>query len=124
MEGIFDTVEELTGHSPTSDTLRNAVHAIITKSMMNEMEHMDDGFLIGAQRATYLRQAWKNVQADHILGNVEYIAQSFEANRDFIDDEDRENCGIWGCLPPDPTNPAIKLCRCPNLSFDVDIWKD
>lgn len=108
MEEIFDTVEELTGHSPTSDTLRNAVHAIITK------KHNYSHPLFN----------WNMVATQLILNNVDYIARSFEANRDFIDDEDRENCGIWGCLPPDPTNPAIKLCRCPNLSFDVDIWKD
>jgi len=117
MEEIFDTVEELTGHSPTSDTLRNAVHAIITKGVM---QNLDYDRLDNINKA----QVWRRVGALMILRNVERVARSFEANRDHYDDEDRESCGIFGCLPPDPTNPAINLCRCPNFNFDVDIWKD
>jgi len=81
MQEIFNQVEELVGTYPTGENLKNAVHAIITKSMMHEMEHMDDGFLGGSQRKTYLRQVWRNVEALHIMKNVDYIARNYEHAR-------------------------------------------
>ncbi len=80
---IFDTVEELTGKYPTFTDLQNAVHAIITKSILNQMEHSVLGMGNGL-RKTYLRQVWRNVEAPHIMKNVDYIAKSYAYNRPIL----------------------------------------
>ena len=91
MEEILIQVEELVGTYPTGDNLRSAIHAVITKSMMNEMEHMDDGFLVGSQRETYLRQVWRSVSTLHIMKKVQNVARFYERTRETTQVTGKEN---------------------------------
>ena len=65
MNEIFDTVEELAGIYPDSDSLRNAVHAIITKSM----------------DVSGFRYPQRTIGSSTIIRNVDYIARNYEHAR-------------------------------------------
>ena len=80
MQEIFNQVEELVGTYPTGENLRSAVHAIITKSITNQMEDSVLGMGNGL-RKTYLRQVWRRVGDLMILNNVDYIARTYEHAR-------------------------------------------
>ena len=66
---VFNQVEELVGRYPSTDGLRNAIHAVITKSM-----NADVGF-----------SSWFNVRKTFgnrtILNNVNHLAKNYEASR-------------------------------------------
>ena len=64
LNSVFNQAEELVGTSPEGADLRNAIHAVITKSM-------------DLNTATARKQLAKGV----LVKNVEYLARSYEAVR-------------------------------------------
>ena len=63
-EQLFDMVEELTGTYPDSDSLRNAIYAVITKGIVNRTNHYGSKFVVNPIAA-------RNVE--HLARNYEYV---------------------------------------------------
>lgn len=63
---VFDQAEELVGTYPSSDGLRNAIHAVITKGI--EMD----------ERVSFF---YRKIESVMIMDNVEYLARNYEASR-------------------------------------------
>ena len=63
---VFDQAEELVGTYPSSEGLRSAIHAVITKNM-------------DLNRANSL--VYRVVGSSTIMNNVEYLARNYEASR-------------------------------------------
>jgi len=70
MNEIFDTVEELAGIYPDSDSLRNAIHAIITKQIDID---------VNWNRSN--REILRTIGSSTIIRNVDYIARNYEHAR-------------------------------------------
>lgn len=66
LNSIFDTAEELVGTYPSSDGLRNAIHAVITKGIA-----MDE-------RVSFF---YRKIESSVIMDNVEYLARNYESLR-------------------------------------------
>lgn len=81
MNEIFDTVEELAGTYPDGDSLRNAVHAVITI----DLDSWNIG--IGTYSMEYLNshptsnRIYRMVNSVSIIKSVEYLARNYEALR-------------------------------------------
>lgn len=59
---VFNQAEELVGTYPSADALRNAIHAVVTKSI-----GMDD--------------EWARLSSSVIVDNVDYLARNYESLR-------------------------------------------
>jgi len=66
LNSVFDQAEELTGTLPTGDDLRNAIHAVITKSITNLYTS---------------KSMWTYVGGSMIINNVDYLARNYETMR-------------------------------------------
>ena len=65
---VFNHVEELVGTNPSTDGLRNAIHAVITANYWMRLEN----------RYTTYREFNTMVNAPMILANVEYLTKNYE----------------------------------------------
>tara|TARA_R110002020_G_scaffold77761_3_gene196200 strand:- start:1010 stop:1357 length:348 start_codon:yes stop_codon:yes gene_type:complete len=61
---VFNQAEELVGRYPSADGLRNAIHAVITKSMDHQVP----------------RWTW-TIASPTVIKNVESLARNYEASR-------------------------------------------
>ena len=65
---MFDMVEELAGTYPDSDSLRNAIYAVITKGLVNRTNHYDSKFVdinlnpIAARNVEHLARTYEHVR--------------------------------------------------------------
>ena len=75
MNEIFDTVEELAGIYPDSDSLRNAIHAIITKQIYIDVSPFKKNKLEASQ------QILRTIGSSTIIRNVEHLARTYEHAR-------------------------------------------
>ena len=94
MEEILNQVEELTGTYPTGDNLRNAIHAILIRENLSGtiVPVGSNPFIWSIQHNAHVNSVASNLTlSPMILRNVEYIARTYEQNRETTQVTGKEN---------------------------------